>query len=128
VHVKENPRNFHRFDAFWTPTILISEPDGKERWRLEGYLPKDEFRAHLEMGLARLALVKKNWAEAERRYNDVAENYPNSKYAPQAVYYRGVSRYSVSHESSDLANTAIALKERYEGDQWQLRSIPWMKE
>ena len=80
------------------------------------------------MGLARLALVKKKWAEAERRYNDVAENYPNSKYAPQAVYYRGVSRYSVSHESSDLGNTAITLKERYEGDQWQLRSIPWMKE
>ena len=80
------------------------------------------------MGLARLALSKKNWAEAERRYNDVAENYPDSRYAPQAVYYRGVSRYSASHDGADLGNTAIALKDKYEGDQWQLRSLPWLKE
>ena len=107
---------------------MVSDPDGKERWRLEGYLPKEEFRTHLEMGLARLALTRKEWADAERRYNDVAENYPNSKYAAQAVYYRGVSRYSASHDGADLTNTADALKDSYEGDQWQLRSIPWLKE
>lgn len=80
------------------------------------------------MGLARLALVKKDWAEAERRFNDVANNYPNSKHAAQAVYYRGVSRYSASHDGADLAGTAAALKQGYEGDQWQLRSLPWLAE
>lgn len=80
------------------------------------------------MGLARLALAKKDWAEAERRYNDVVEEHSNSAYAAQAVYYRGVSRYSVSHDSADLSNTAAVLQENYEGDQWQLRSIPWLKE
>ena len=126
VHVKENPKNFRRFDAFWTPTVLVLDPDGKERWRLEGYLPKDEFRAHLEMGLARLALSRKDWADAERRYAAVAENFPDSKYAPQAVYYRGVSRYSGSHDHNDLGSTADALKEKFEGNEWQLRSIPWL--
>ena len=57
---------------FWTPTVLLLDPDGKERSRLEEYLPKDEFRAHLEMGLARLALSRKDWTEAERRYDQVA--------------------------------------------------------
>lgn len=80
------------------------------------------------MGLARLALAKKDWAEAETRYGAVADNYPASTYAPQAVYFRGVSKYSASHDGADLAATADVLKEKYEGDQWQLRSLPWLSE
>lgn len=80
------------------------------------------------MGLARVALSKKNWAEAETRYDAVLRNHPDSIYAPQAVYYRGVSRYSASHESAELASTANDLKENYAGDQWQLRSLPWLAE
>jgi hypothetical protein len=128
VHIKENPRNFHRFEAVWTPTILVMDGDDKERWRLEGYLPKDDFRAFLEMGLARLAFVRKDWADAEQRYAAVIEEHPNSFYAPEAVYYRGVSRYSASHDAAELANTGALLTEGYPGTEWQLRSIPWLKE
>ena len=53
AHIKERPAYFHRFDAVWTPTILILDSDGVERVRVEGYLPKEEFRAQLEAGLAR---------------------------------------------------------------------------
>ena len=35
--VKEHPARFHRFDAVWTPTVLLLESDGKKRVRLEGY-------------------------------------------------------------------------------------------
>lgn len=128
VHVKENPKNFRRFDAFWTPTVLILDADGKERWRLEGYLPKDEFRAFLDMGLARVALCNKKWADAESRYAAVASDHPNSIYAPQAVYFRGVSEYSRSHDHLVLTDTAVELKNNYGGNEWQLRSIPWMEE
>ena len=128
MHIKENPRNFHRFDAVWTPTVVVMDPEGKERWRLEGYLPKDDFRAFLEMGLARVAFIKKDWADAERRYTAVIDNHPDSHYAPQAAYYRGVSRYSASHDAAELANTATVLSENYAGNEWQLRSIPWQGE
>ncbi len=99
--------------------------DGEERWRLEGYLPKEEFRADLEMGLGRVAFMKKDWAEAEQRFNAVAENYPDSKFVAQAVYYRGVSRYSASHDGAELGNTARALADKFPGTEWQLRSLPW---
>lgn len=103
------------------------DPDGKERWRLEGYLPKDEFRADLEIGLGRVEFMKKNWAEAERHFDWVLQNSPDSKFAPEAVYYRGVSRYSASHDHEELGNTAKALAEKYSGTEWQLRSIPWAR-
>ena len=125
MHIKENPANFKRFDAVWTPTVMIMDPQGQERWRLEGYLTKDEFRVDLEMGLGRVAFMQKNWAEAEKRFARVADSHPDSKFAPQAVYYRGVSRYSASHDGKELAATASALAEKYPGTEWQMRSIPW---
>ena len=108
--------------------MVVMDADDKERWRLEGYLPKDEFRAFLEMGLARVAFIKKDWADAEGRYTAVIGNHPDSLYAPQAVYYRGVSRYSASHDAAELANTGNVLSEEYLGNEWQLRSIPWLQE
>ena len=128
MHIKENPRNFHRFHAVWTPTVMVMDPNGEERRRLEGYLPREDFRAYLELGLARVAFMKKDWATAERYYANVADNFPNSRYAPEAVYYRGVSRYSASHDGAELSNSAAALKERFSGNEWQLRSLPWLAE
>lgn len=128
MHIKENPKNFHRFDAVWTPTVLVLDPEGEERWRLEGYLPKDEFQAYLELGLARVAFMKKDWATAEKHFANVVDRFPDSKFAPEAVYYKGVSRYSASHDGAELASTAEALKENYQGNEWQLRSLPWLQE
>ena len=104
---------------------MITDPDGQERRRLEGYLPKEEFRANLEMGLGRVAFMKKDWTGAEMRYSNVIAENPDSKFVPEATYYRGVSRYSRSHESSELAATARELAEKFPGQEWQLRSIPW---
>ena len=102
------------------------DSDGKERCRLEGYLPKEEFQTFLEMGLARLEVVQKNWADAERRYSEIVERQPESGYLPEAIYWRGVSRYSASHEAAALGETAQALTEKYPDSQWAMRSLPWL--
>ncbi|HEY2867585.1 MAG TPA: hypothetical protein VGJ02_10875, partial [Pyrinomonadaceae bacterium] len=69
-----------------------------------------------------------DWATAEAYYSKILDEDPSSKFVPEAVYYKGVSRYSASHESAELANTATILSERFPGNQWQLRSLPWLKE
>lgn len=125
AHIKDHPAYFHRFEAVWTPTVLILDPGGKERWRIEGYLPKEEFRAQLELGLARVAFVQKQWAEAERRYGEVLERYPNSKAAPEALYWRGVSRYSASKDHEVLGALPREFKERYPDSVWALKTAAW---
>lgn len=102
------------------------DQDGKERWRLEGYLPRDEFRVFLEMGLARVAFMQKSFDDAEHRYGDVVDHYPNSTYAPEALYWRGVSRYSGSHDGTALGETAQEFTRKYNDSQWALRSLPWL--
>jgi len=102
------------------------DPNGKERWRLEGYLPRGEFRVFLEMGLARVDFMRKDFADADGRYSAMLEQFPNSKYAPEALFWQGVSRYSASHDHTVLGKTAKAFTEKYQDSIWALKSLPWL--
>jgi outer membrane protein assembly factor BamD (BamD/ComL family) len=106
---------------------LILDPDGKERWRLEGYLSKDEFLANLRMGLGRVAFMKKDLANAERHYTAVVEQYPDSKFAPEAVYWQGVSRYNTTHDHNVLGDVAKTFTEKYQDSIWAEKSLPWLQ-
>jgi hypothetical protein len=125
ANIKEHPAYFDRFDVLWTPTVLILNSQGVERNRIEGYLPNSEFRAHLELGLARVAFMHKQWAEAERRYAEVPEKYPNTSAAPEAVYWKGVSRYKATNDHTTLSKVAAELKEKYPDSVWMLKASVW---
>jgi TolA-binding protein len=127
VHLNENPKGFRRFDVFWTPAVLVMDPQGDERSRLEGYLSKDEFRVNLEMGLARVAAMRKDWRDAERRYDSIVETYPDSDFVPEAIYWRGISRYLTTHEHSILEEVAATLRTKYPDSIWALKALPWSR-
>ncbi len=90
------------------------DADGVERSRIEGYLSKPEFRAQLELGLARIAFMHKRWDEAERRYGAIVERFPETSAAPEAVYWRGVSHYKATNDHTVLGEVANELKQKYQ--------------
>jgi len=100
--------------------------NGKERWRLEGYLPKEEFRVSLDMGLARVAFMNKQWVVAEEQYASIIDRHPDSTFAPEAVYYRGVSRYKPTNDHTVLGEVSKTFTEKYQDSDWAMRSIPWL--
>ena len=126
AHIKEHPAYFHRFDALWTPSVLILDSKGVERHRIEGYLPTDEFRAQLEMALARVAFMNKDWANAEQRYGAIVEQHPNSKSAPEALYWKGVSRYKATNDHTVLGEMPGQFKEKYPDSVWALKTAAWV--
>jgi TolA-binding protein len=101
------------------------DSDGTERFRIEGYLPKAEFRAQLELGLARVAFMNKHWADAERMYAQVVERYPDSKAAPEAIYWKGVSRYKQTNDHHVLGEVPEQLKGKYADSVWALKASVW---
>jgi hypothetical protein len=58
--------------------VLLLDSEGKERVRLEGYLPNRDFVAALIGGLGRIAFVQKKHADAELWYGDVVARYRDS--------------------------------------------------
>jgi hypothetical protein len=125
AHIKEQPQAFQRFNASWTPTILIVDPSGKERYRVEGFLPVDDLLAQLELGLARWAFEREDYAEAERLYRKTCESHPKSTGAAEACYWAGVAAYKATHDAKKLNETEKLLKSRYPDSEWAKKASVW---
>lgn len=124
AHIKEHAAWFKRFDAVWTPTILVMDPVGTERYRIEGYLPPNWFRARLEMGLARVTFMRKKWSDAEKLYTSLAGSDAGGV-AAEAIYWRAVCQYKSTNDHTVLTPAAQELSERYPRSEWKLKSDPW---
>jgi outer membrane protein assembly factor BamD (BamD/ComL family) len=116
---------FHRLSVLWTPTVVILDPSGTERRRSEGYLPRDEFFAELHLGLARVAVMRKQWADAERFYEAVIERFPQTNAAPEAVYWRGVCRYKRTNDHRELPAVAAQFERQYQETLWAKKASIW---
>jgi tetratricopeptide (TPR) repeat protein len=129
VHVKQNADAFQqlgaRFDAQWTPTILIVDAGGTERHRIEGFLPIDDFLSQLTLGRAKAAFSGKDYPKAEQLYREVLEKFPSTDAAAEAQYWAGVSRYRASNDPQALSDTARAFRERYQDTTWAKKASVW---
>jgi TolA-binding protein len=123
--VKENPQGFERFGAQWTPTVIIADPGPAERYRFEGYLPPDDFLAQLELGLAKAAFAKNDFANAESLFRKIVNDHPNTDVAPEALYWAGVSKYKGTNDASALQQTAAAFATRYSDSSWAKKASVW---
>lgn len=126
IHIKEQPVVFHRFEANWTPTLLVLDSEGRERYRGFGYLPADEFLAQLHLALAQVAFAHKQWTDAENWYRAVVEQFPNTDPAPQAMYWAAVCRYKATNDHTALEEVAEEFQHRYRSSSWAKRSLPWL--
>ena len=124
IHVKEQPQNFERFGAQWTPTIMLLDPDGAQRHKIEGFLPADEFLAQLELGLAHAAFARNDFADAAQRFGTIATRDDNDV-APEAIYWSGVSRYKQTNDPTALVETNQKLSSRFPGSSWAKKASVW---
>jgi len=124
-HIKAQPAMWHRFGVRWTPAILVVGPDGREQYRVEGYLPEEPFLARLRLGLGYYAANRKDWKTAEREFESVVSEFPNTEAAPEAMYWAGVSRYSASHDGAELKKLAEQFRTRYTNTSWAKRASVW---
>jgi TolA-binding protein len=102
----------------------VLDESGKERYRIEGYLPKDEFAAELLLGLARVAFTAKKWADAEKLYEEILQKYPSST---AALYWKGVSTYKETNDHHVLGAIAKTLQQKYPNSVWAKKAIPWQE-
>jgi outer membrane protein assembly factor BamD (BamD/ComL family) len=131
VHVREQAADFkrlgERFSAQWTPTILIIDHTGTERHRVEGFLPADDLLAELTLGLGHSAFARSEYSEAEKRFREVLERFPNSEVAAEAQYWAGVSRYKATNDAAALGETARQFTQRFQDSTWAKKASVWAK-
>jgi TolA-binding protein len=101
---------------------------GVEAYRIEGYLPKNWFRARLEMALARIDFMQKKFADAEKLYARIVERHGDTAIAAEAIYWRGVCHYKAANDHTVLGEVAKELAAKFPEDEWTLKSVPWRHE
>ena len=104
-------RSMERFEALWTPTIVLLDPEGVERYRFEGYLPAPDYLARVTLGLGHVSFAMKDWVAAEAWFHEVVEKYGESEVAPEALYWEGVSRYKAGDPPSKFEEAATAIRD-----------------
>ena len=102
------------------------DPAGKERTRMEGYLPRDHFNARLKLGLARTAFMSKKWPDAEGWYQAVIDEHAGTAAAAEAIYWRSVCHYKASGDHSMLPDAARELAEQYPNSDWAAAASAWL--
>ncbi|MDP9203166.1 MAG: tetratricopeptide repeat protein [Gemmatimonadota bacterium] len=129
VHVKEDADAFkrygERYNAHWTPTVLELDPSGEEFYRVEGFLPRDDFLAQLMLGRAHMDFKQEKWTEAEKGFREIVDKLPNTDAASEAMYWAGVSRYKATNDATALKATAKAFTERYKDSSWAKKASIW---
>ena len=132
VNVREQPEDFQRlgarFGAEWTPTVLLLDPEGTERHRIEGFLPPDDFLAQLAFGLGRVRFSGGDFQAAESQFREVVDRHPDSEAAPAGLYWAGVARYKATNDAAALAATGEAFRQRYQDTPWAKKASVWVEE
>ena len=122
VDVDEVPKLAAQYSAIWTPNLNVL--DGKENhiYKVEGWLPPSELAAMLLLARGHYYFRQKKFRDAAPIFEEVFVKYPLSSFASEALYYKGVSRYLVSHVVGDLKEDWIMLQRFYPSSAWALRS------
>ncbi len=128
IHVKENAAAFHRFGVQWTPTLMFLDPEGKEHYRFEGYLPVANFLAELDFGRGRVAFHKKQWDDATREFHSAAARDRKTEFAPEAGYWAAVAQYMKTHDAAALKEWSKKVRAEFPTTTWAKRALAYSGE
>ncbi|HEU4754244.1 MAG TPA: thioredoxin family protein [Armatimonadota bacterium] len=118
-NVVEQPEVMERFNAHWTPTLLIHDADGREHRRSEGYLDPQRFLA--EMALARLkaAINHQDLQNAVHRAEEAQQKTRgDAAREPEALYWSAVAAYKSSGDAQNLIAGWNRLLDQFPQSDW----------
>jgi hypothetical protein len=116
-----------QFDIAWTPTLLIHDSTGREHYRIVGFVPNDDFLAHLKLGKGKLFLNRFRFAEAIKELTSAMEQHPNAGSAPETIFYLGVAKYWKAHDPKGLRWAYDTLASRFAQSEWARRAEPYQQ-
>jgi tetratricopeptide (TPR) repeat protein len=118
VNVREKPDVAAAFDVVWTPNVVVADEAGKVHYRIEGYLPPEDFIAQLALGLGRYQFDRSQFAGAIHHFEEVTKRHAGTDAAAQALYWLGVASYKKSNDPGQLRPSWERLVKEYPKSEW----------
>jgi hypothetical protein len=122
VKVKENPALVGDYLVSWTPNVVVADEEDRFHYRIEGYLPPEDFLARLSLGIGKYWLNGKRFPRARERFEEVAQRHRGTEAGAEALYWLGVAHYKQTHEPAHLRPSWQKLAQEYPGSEWTKRT------
>ena len=122
VNIEEADELADRFQALWTPNLNLIDERGSRFYHVVGWLPPSEFTAMLKAARGHFFLSRKKYADAVPIFKEVFDEFPRSIFAPEALYFKGVSQYKGSHNVENLKEDWTMLQRFFPDSEWAMKS------
>jgi len=122
-NVVEDPDVMDRFNASWTPTIILEDARGREHRRSIGYLEPKRFLGELALGWLKDAVDRRDWPAAQERLPATKRQTKGDEARePETLYWEGMIAYEASTDIKKLATGWKPLLDGFPDSEWAKRA------
>lgn len=102
IRDREVRRNF---GAYWTPSIYFVDSKGNAYYHFNGYLPPEEFRIILRIGLTETIMPRGRYDDIINIIDQDIDDFKNNSLLPKLLIQRELARYIKTKDNSLLRKT-----------------------
>ncbi len=108
----------------WTPSFYFLDYRGKLLYSLPGYLPPEDFRIVMRLGLAAYQIPRGKYDEAITILTDGLEKFASHPRSATLLFWRGMAQYLKSYDSQEFREAMSAIRDSYPNSP-EARMWPW---
>lgn len=101
------------FGAYWTPAIYFLDQNGNSFYHFNGYLPAEEFRVMMRIGIAETIMPKGRYDDIIKIIDKDLEELKNTSFYPKLLIVRETARYIKTKDNSQLRRTLKEIQILY---------------
>ncbi len=91
--------------AYWTPAFYFLDHNGNSYYHFNGYLPAEEFRAMLRLGIAETIMPRGRYDDIINMIDKDINELTNTSFYPKLLVARETARYIKVKDNSQLKKT-----------------------
>lgn len=101
------------FGAYWTPAIYFIDQNGNSYYHFNGYLPPDELRAMLRLGIAETIMPRGRYDYIIKIIDKDLDELADTSFYPKLLVARETARYIKIKDNSQLRKTLKEIQNKY---------------
>jgi len=96
--------------AYWTPAIYFLDSNGNSYYHFNGYLPTNEYRAMLRLGIAETIMPRGRYDDIINIIDKDLDELTKTSFYPKLLVARETARYIKIKDNSQLRKTLKELQ------------------
>lgn len=99
--------------AYWTPAIYFLDSNGNSYYHFNGYLPANEFRAMMRLGIAETVMPRGRYDDIINIIDKDIDELTKTSFYPKLLVARETARYIKTKDNSQLKKSIKEIQNKF---------------